>query len=76
VYTQEGSNLPWAISPGPMSDEPPEIDFSTATTSSLTTQLHTNLVRHAHKLGIDVPNAATKAQVIKMILDSLEKGIL
>ena len=74
VYTREGQAPPGAINPGPMPTDPPDIDFDTATASSLSQQLHTNLVRHALQMELDVQPSNTKAQIVQAILGHIAGG--
>jgi len=68
VYDRNGEAPPGAIDPGPMSVGPPAIDFASATEDSLGKVLHTDLVRHAILLDVDVPKTASKAQLIRLLL--------
>jgi hypothetical protein len=68
VYLRGAPAPPGAIDPGPMPEDPPDIDFDSATEESLGKELQTNLVRHAIQLELDVPPTASKAQVIGLIL--------
>jgi len=68
VYNRNGLAPPGAIDPGPMPEGPPDIDFASATEDSLGKELHTNLIRHAILLEVDVPKTASKAQVIHLLL--------
>jgi len=74
VYTREGQAPPGAIDPGPMPTDPPDIDFDNATASSLSEHLHTNLVRHALNLELEVQPSDTKAQIISVILGHFAGG--
>lgn len=68
VYDRNGEAPPGAIDPGPMPEDLPDIDFASATEDSLGKILHTNLIRHAILLEVDVPKTASKAQVIRLLL--------
>jgi len=74
VYTREGHAPPGAIDPGPMPTDPPPIDFDTATASSLSQHLHTNLVRHALRMELVVQSSDTKAQIVQAILGHIAGG--
>lgn len=70
VY-RTGDPKPGAIDPGPMPQDHvlPDIDLEHASASSLAGFPQTQLVRLAHKLGLEVQPTDSKAHVIRVILE-------
>lgn len=72
VYSDSEPPPPGAIDPGPMPPVEIELDLDNASYDSLSPHAHSRLYLYARQEGLDVKAGDTKAQVINLILRSIQ----